>query len=358
MKINQIYSRLICRIFVWGQVCFVLAIVLVASLLLNGSLAMAKTESTPQVVVTIKPLHSLVSGIMKDVGSPYLLLKGAASPHSFQLKPSEARLINRAELIIRVGSNLEVPLNKTFSSLSHSEKIMDMIDLKGLRLYALRGRDAPRLKVRSVEQAENGHGYGHGHNHEDDHEKTSNMNKGSMTDDDKQGTDPHLWLDFENAKVMTTAIAARLQKMDPANGPTYQKNAALMIEKLDRQIDDFEADLKPLAGRGFMVFHDAYQYLTRPYKFRFLGALRLHPSRPPSALHLKELREDMLKLKVSCVFSEPQYNNRVIKALIVNTSIRTTVLDPIGVNIAAGEDAYLLLMKQLSMQMLSCVGPS
>lgn len=314
--------------------CCLLTICIVAMVILSPSSVLAKDNPAPLVLVTIKPLHSLVSAIMKDVGAPYLLLKGSSSPHSFQLKPSAARQINRADLIIRVGANLEVPLNKTFSSLNHPETIMNMIELDGLRLYPLRGRNS-----RAYNKA-------HDHGAVDSHARNPQL------------TDPHLWLDFENAKVMTIAIAARLQKIDPENGDSYKKNAALMIDKLNQYISDFDTSLKPLAGRGFMAFHDAYQYLTRPYDFRFLGALRLHPSRPPSALHLRELRQDMVKLKVSCVFSEPQFNNRVVNALIQNTSIKSTTLDPIGVGIKAGEDAYFLLMKQLSIQMLSCIGPS
>ncbi len=333
----QIISKLIAcstdHIFQKAYSCLLL-ICFAAMSLLAPPPALAKEASAPFVVVTIKPLHSLVSTIMKDVGTPYLLLKGTSSPHSFQLKPSEARMINRADLIIRVGANLEVPLNKIFSSLSHPENIMDMIELKGLRLYPLRGRNSQ------------------------DHDKIHDHGAGDHHPETTQLTDPHLWLDFKNAKVMTLAIASRLKTIDPGNGLIYQKNAALLIEKLNQQTIEFETSLKPLSGRGFMVFHDAYQYLTRPYNFRFLGALRMHPSRPPSALHLRELRQDMEKLKVSCVFSEPQYNNRVVSALIDNTSIKATTLDPIGVNIKAGEDAYLLLMKQLSKQMLRCVGPS
>ncbi len=64
-------------------------------------------SAVPQVVVSIKPLHALVAGVMDGVGEPVLLVKGGGSPHGYILRPSEARNISRADLVVWVGEGLE-----------------------------------------------------------------------------------------------------------------------------------------------------------------------------------------------------------------------------------------------------------
>ena len=72
----------------------------------------APASAAPKVVTSIKPLHSLVSGVMKGVGEPYLLIKGVASPHTFSLKPSDARELERARVIFWVGDVLAPGLER------------------------------------------------------------------------------------------------------------------------------------------------------------------------------------------------------------------------------------------------------
>ncbi len=104
----------------------------------NGA-GLAAGGDGPVVVVSIKPVHSLVAGVMAEVGKPHLLLEGRASPHRFQLKPSAARLLNNADLVVRVGPLLEAPLTKILSGLSSPEKVLELIDVEGMVVYGSRG---------------------------------------------------------------------------------------------------------------------------------------------------------------------------------------------------------------------------
>ena len=95
-------------------------------------------SAAPRVVVSIKPLHSLVSGIMKGVGEPYLLIKGAASPHTFSLKPSDARELERARVIFWVGDVLAPGLERPLEVLPKRAKVVAVAELKGLKLLQIR----------------------------------------------------------------------------------------------------------------------------------------------------------------------------------------------------------------------------
>ncbi|MHB1400618.1 MAG: metal ABC transporter solute-binding protein, Zn/Mn family, partial [Trichloromonadaceae bacterium] len=76
-------------------------------LLAPSATVWAATPQGPRVVVSIKPLHSLVAGVMQGVAEPQLLLQGGSSPHGYVLRPSEARLLNEAQLVVWVGHQLE-----------------------------------------------------------------------------------------------------------------------------------------------------------------------------------------------------------------------------------------------------------
>ena len=74
--------------------------------------------AAPDVVVSIAPVHSLVAAVMTGVGEPKLLVPPGASPHAFSLRPSDARALSNAEIVVRVGTDLETFLDKPLKALA------------------------------------------------------------------------------------------------------------------------------------------------------------------------------------------------------------------------------------------------
>ena len=95
-------------------------------------------DSKLNVVVSIKPYHSLVSGVMLGVSRPELLFKGNLSPHRYSMKPSEAEKLQYADIIFWGGANLEILLEKPLSSLSKRAKVVSMLGINGLKLKSFR----------------------------------------------------------------------------------------------------------------------------------------------------------------------------------------------------------------------------
>jgi zinc transport system substrate-binding protein len=301
------------------------------SALLAGLIALPvlAAPSPPDVVVTVKPLHSLVSGVMQGVGEPYLLVRGAANPHAFALRPSDAKALSGAELVVWAGPGVETFLEKPLSTLARSAQVLTLVN-------------EPSVRVLPVRKGGAWEAHDHDHAHED-------------RPDAELGSDGHVWLDPLNAKAITDLIAARLSALDPARAPAYQANAARQKQSIDALDAEMRAALSPLKDRPFIVFHDAYHYLEDRYGLNATGAITVSPDQPPGAARLSALRERINQAGAVCIFAEPQFEPALVRTLAQGTKARTGVLDPEGANIADGPDLYGQLMRFNLRSLVDCL---
>ena len=293
----------------------------------------APARADVSVVVSIKPIHSLVAGVMEGLGTPTLILKGAASPHTYSLAPSEARALQNARVVFWVGHELEAFLEKPLMSLGTKANTVELMDAPGLA---------------KLEMREGGGFETHDHDHKDEHDHDRHSDK---HDDD---VDAHIWLDPENAKAMTRVIADALSEADPAHAAAYARNAEKLGARLDALIREVRQTLEPVRGKGFVVFHDAYQYFEKRFDVNVLGAFTVNTDVLPGAEQLSEIREIIEHDKVTCVFSEPQFNPDIINAVAKDTNIKTGVLDPLGATLNPGKKLYFDLISNMSKSFKTC----
>lgn len=289
--------------------------------------------ATPQVVVTLKPIHSLVSGVMAGVGEPTLLLSGGESPHTYRLRPSTMRLLQKAEMIVYVSPQLESFLEKPLQTLPTDVALISLIDLPDLML--LPAREGGYWQ----KQADHHHSH-----HQESHEENHQAN-----------WDLHVWLDPKNAEVIVKQIAKQLATLDPDNAQHYQKNRDQLIEQLQKLADTIQKDLTTIKKAPFLVFHDAYQYFEKHFQLNGVGALSVSPAHSPSVQRIHSLREKIKSLNVRCIFSEPQFPSRLIQTLIEDNQARKGSLDPLGMKFSPGQEAYFQLMLQLANNMKTCL---
>ena len=283
----------------------------------------------PRVVASILPLHSLASQVMAGVGEPALLIEGAASPHNFQLRPSDARRLSQADLILWVGPAMEGFLPKVLGSLEGRVDTLAFLDL-------------PAFAHLSNVQNE-GHGHGHGHGHGDNH------------DHGGHGADAHIWLSPANAAVMLAALAERLAAIDPANAERYRANAADALRRLEKLDERIAAELSPVKDMPFVVFHDAYGAFVDHYGLDQAGYVTLSPERGAGAGHLREVIDGVRQRSVRCLFAEPQFNPAMLEAIRADTGARMGVLDPLGADLEPGPEAYARLMSNLAAGLKDCL---
>ena len=150
-------------------------------------------------------------------------------------------------------------------------------------------------------------------------------------------------------------IADVLSDSDPDNKQTYEANADAMLTKLDQLVDDVTTELKPVQDRGYIVFHDAYQYFERRFNVSAIGSITVSPEVLPGADRIRELQEKVASLDASCVFSEPQFEPRLVSTITENTNTRTGVLDPLGSSIENGPDQYFQLIRDMSSSLKECL---
>ena len=285
----------------------------------------------PRVVVTIKPLHALVAGVMEGVGKPRLLLQGAQSPHTFTLRPSDVRKLGDADLIVWVSKDFETFLSHSLKSLPPRTRVLQLQDSPGIT----------QLPIRQGGVWESGHDHAHA---EPEHEELAG-----------QPIDPHIWLSPQNAREIVTLVKQALIELDPDNEQRYQDNARELKTRLNDLDQELLARLTPVQWVPFIVFHDAYQYFERHYHLNAIGSITLSPDRKPGARRIHEIHAKLEKLEARCIFSEPQFEPKLLKTIVADTQVGTGVLDPIGADIPAGEDAYFILMRRLTDNLVTCL---
>ncbi len=275
----------------------------------------------PVVIASIKPVHSLVAGVMAGIGTPKLLVGGAASEHDYALRPSQAKALSQADLIFWIGPQLESFLIRPLSSLAPAAGQIALSTVAGVRLLPV--RNAATL-----------------------HE--------AQAPSDEKPQDMHIWLDPDNAAAMVREIAAQLQARDPANAAAYASNAAALAVRLQASKNSIMARLATAAMPPYMVFHDAYQYFEARFGLRPTAIISLDPERPPGAGRIRKLRQTILDANVACVFAEPQFEPRLIRTLTQGTPAHAAVLDPLGAGLPEGGDMYFMLLDQLTMALTGC----
>lgn len=312
-----------------------------------------------KVVVSIKPIHSLVSGVMAGVGVPSLIVEGAGSPHTYALKPSQARALQDADVVFWVGAALETFLEKPLESLGANAGIEALMDIPGLKQLPFRedgpGHDADEESHAKHEDAhenahedEHKHEAGHKDAHEDEHEDEHHHDHGEF--------DPHVWLDAENAKQMVRHISMTLVKTDPANAEVYRANTVAVLKRLDALDVQMTARLAPVADQPFVVFHDSYQYLEERFDLMAVGSITVVPDVMPGAERVGEILHRIHELKAVCIFAEPQFTSKLVQVIAQEGGVRTSVLDPLGAGIPAGPEQYFSLMGKLTDSMVECLG--
>lgn len=306
----------------------------ILALLLGTASAFAEV---PKVVATIKPIHSLVAAVMGDLGAPTLIVKGAASPHTYSLKPSDAGAIEAADIVFWTGHDMEVFLEDSLATLAPDAKIVALGQANGIELL-------PARESGTFEHHDHGDEAVHHHDEAEEHEHEHGE------------FDMHMFLDPANAKVMVSAIADTLGAADPEHAAVYAANAQAENAALDQLIADITAKLAPVKDKPFVVFHDAYQYFERRFDLDVAGSITVSPENMPGADRISEVREKLKTLATACVFAEPQFDPRIVDVLIEGTPAGKGVLDPEGANLEEGPGLYPALLTALADSLVGCLG--
>ncbi len=302
----------------WRGMLAALAAVLLAAA--GSGPAMADVR----VVVSIKPLHSLVAGIMQGHGAPHLIVEGGNSPHTYAMKPSDAEALQEARVVFWMGKGLERFLVKPLEALAGGAQVVALSDAPGLVRYNVRQGGA----------------------WEPDSDESESAGE----------TDMHMWMDPVNAAAMADAIANALSRADPGDAADYAANAQELKQRLKALVNEMEKALAPVRAKPFIVFHDGYQYLEKRFRLHAVGSVTIAPDIAPGARRVAEIHARIKALGVACIFSEPEFAPAIVEVVREGTAARIGVLDPLGADLPKGPDLYVDLMRRNARQLVQCLG--
>ena len=304
---------------------------------------MSYANAETKVIASIKPLHSLVSYVMDGVGTPGILVDGSSSPHTFQLKPSHATMLQEADIVFWIGEDLESFLETPLESIAANSRHITLMESDEIELLKFREKN-----IFGGHDDHDDHGDEHDE-HADEH--------GDEHDDHHDGHahgehDIHFWLDPEIAKTIVKIVTRELSEIDPSNASTYESNSTKAINEIDQLISDTKSKIN--SDASYVVFHDAYQYFEKRFGVEVVGALTVNPEVLPGAKQLSEIREVIEHENINCLFSEPQFNPSIAETIAKDTGVKAAVIDPLGAELNPGKDLYFDLIGNIASSFESC----
>lgn len=287
--------------------------------------------AAPHILVTLQPVHALISGVTEGVTEPELLLPKNISPHTYALKGEDAKKLREADIVFLVSRRLESFLTHPLQA-NHKTKVtvVELAKAEGIKLLPL------REKSLWGEAAED--------------EKLATP----IPDRPNKGYDPYIWLDPGNAIAIVNAAAQVLAKQDPVHAKRYSDNASKMREEINQMDAELKAKLAPYSDVPYLVTKDNYQYFEQHYRLDSLGAVAIHPTAEPSIRTLNKLQETITRYNIVCLFTDPQLSPEVMEKITEMTTVGMGRLDGLWGGENPGKETYFTLMRQLSQGLLGC----
>ncbi len=276
--------------------------------------------ATDRIVVSIKPLHSLISHITEGVNQTELLLDQQQSPHHFQLRPSQQRMLSNASIFIYSSDSLEGFAQK----LKATSKNILFVELSSIdTIKPLPARD-----------------FG------DDHH------------DHAHSIDGHLWLSIDNARKIAGHIAQLLSQRSPEHSNIYSQNLASLTQRLNNLQQQNRQILAEHSEDNFLVYHDALQYFEVENQLSGAHFITTSPEHRPGIRRIKQLKQLISEKQIRCIFYEPPVIPPLIKTLSKDTAAKLASIDPAGSSLVTGKQQYFELMTQIARTLHQCLGDS
>jgi zinc transport system substrate-binding protein len=289
---------------------------LLVGLIFFISISAVSAQLAPNVVVSIRPIHSIVSALMDGVSEPKLLLDSNESAHTFHLKPSQLNMLSKADLVITIGDRFETGLSKGLRHIDE-KSLLAVSEINDLRIYNSRNQDG-------ISETE-------GHK------------------------DLHLWLDVDNVQIIAQHISERLIELDPGNTSNYKANFSELESKLNQLNEVLQLQLEPLKSASFAVFADRLQYLEKKFEMQKPVIITPYHGSRLSINKALKAKNSMKNLGVKCLIYGPENTSKQVAVLSEGLNINTHSVDIIGVKLNTGSEQYFHLMKEISSQLATCL---
>jgi cytochrome oxidase Cu insertion factor (SCO1/SenC/PrrC family)/ABC-type Zn2+ transport system substrate-binding protein/surface adhesin len=273
----------------------------IAFLLLLVSSVSSADSSSSEVVVSIKPIHSIVTGLMKDIGTPGLLIKNSQTPYDFTVSASDRAQLKAAKLVIWVGAELEKDLAPVIEKLPATTTVAEL--LANTRLKILPSRSNPSLR------------------------------------------DPFFWMDDRNIIILVDELTDLLMQIDPARSHVYARNRREMLVPLRRIDKEYEYGYRGLKAGSGVTYFDTLQYFEQAYALGILDRVTGTPWDRETAANMLKVRNRIQQNEAVCLFVDTSMHAGNLELIVKDQQINIGKLDVLGRNFSAGADLYLKMMQ-------------
>lgn len=265
-----------------------------------------ESQARLRILTTIAPLYSWTASIVGDRATVENLLPADVGPHDFQFRPRDLKKVQAADVIVLNGLGIESWLERVFQSNAEGKTQRVVRTSDGLKAEFIYHLPELTLDPKTARGA---------HAHDHDHAAAG------------EAPNPHVWLDPVFARHGVSNILAAVCERDPSNAPIYRKNAAIYLD----QLTALDTEIRTLTGRlpnkSIVTYHDAFPYFARRYGFDLVGVVEEVPTVGPSPKYLSELSRVIQQRHVRAIFTEPQFEPRLVRQLSRDLGITFAELD-------------------------------
>ncbi len=281
-------------------------------LMLSAVFSSVAAKEPLRVVTSIKPIHSLVAGIMQGVAEPLLLMDGSVPPWEHRPDAVQMEALDSADLVIWTGVELEPLLGEAIAQLPDNDHIIEILASEEMKVLPSRGAEEQR--------------------------------------------DAWFWLDTRNMLILLDEITRELMRLDPENSHSYERNRGRMLEPLiiiDRKM---EFGYKDVGGIPVFFYHDTHHYFEQAYAMKVAGTVASPPAAPAAvATGVLALKNWIAGAPFHCLFTELSLNEPHLDLLLADSGVTPVELDSIGSKLPSGPDFYINLMRENFGAISACV---
>jgi zinc/manganese transport system substrate-binding protein len=258
----------------------------------------AQAQGTLNVIATTEDLAAIAREVGGDRITVDSLAKGYQDPHFVEAKPSFILKLQKADLLIVVGRELEIGWLPPLIQQSRNAKVQ-----AGADAYL----DA------SV------------------HAKILDIPQGQITramGDVHPSGNPHYWLDPENGKIIARDIAAKLAQYRPGDKAYFDQRLADFTNRLNDGLKRWLAAMAPFKGVKVVTYHRSYPNFVDRFGLDVIGYVEPRPGIPPSPGHTLDLIQEMKRQGIKVILMEPYFDQKTPNSIASQTAAKVLVLPP------------------------------
>lgn len=309
-----------------------------------------------RVVSSFSILNDMVKEIGGDKVMASTIVPANGDAHSFEPRPSDAKTLASAQLLVINGLEFESWLPRLQQAAGYTGP--QVVATEGITPLAFEGGHDDHA----------GHDHDHDHDHEPahdhahDHQHTDEKDHSGHAHSHQHGSqDPHAWQSLGLAQIYVRNISKGLEQADPANAEYYQRRAKDYAQRIQELDDSIKTRLQavPVEKRKVITSHDAFSYMGKAYDMRFIPLVGVSSQAEPSARDIAQIIQQARSEQIQAIFVENTVSAKLVEQVARETGAKvggTLYSDALGAP-GSGVDTYLGMMRSNTDQLIKALQP-